>query len=111
MQGVVTILCLGADAVLSLVPKSGFAAQEVCESCLPDASSDVEMTLIDPSFNAGKVEASIDSIPQVASKGMKASKKKNAAAVTLVHGDVLVLIGDDFEVICLEFPLSWFVSP
>src|ERR1700683_3342718 len=99
MQGVVTILCLGADATLSLVPKSGFATQEICEPCLPDASLDVEMTLINPLFNPVKAETGIDSIPQVAGKGMKVSKKKNdVAAVTLVHGDVLVLIGDDFEV-------------
>jgi alkylated DNA repair dioxygenase AlkB len=58
------------------------------------------MTLIDPSE---KVEARVESIPLVANKRMALPKKKNdAAVITLVHGDVLVLIGDDFEVIYSE---------
>jgi len=101
LQGVVTILCLGADAMLSLVPKSGFAAQ-ISVPSLPDTSSDTEMTLIDPAFHRSKPEAGIEAIPPASDKGMKASKDKakiEVATITLVHGDVLILMGDDFEVI------------
>lgn len=97
-QGVVTILCLGADAVLSLVPKSGFRAPEIGDP-LPDVSSETEMTLIDPSFNPGKTEPSEESMPRSTNKET-AKKKVDAAVMTLVHGDVLVLTADDFEVIC-----------
>jgi hypothetical protein len=98
-QGVVTILCLGADAVLSLVPKSGFPAPEISDPP-PDASEDTEMTLIYPPFNPGKTEPGIESIPQSTNKETAKKKKADAAVVTLVHGDVLVLTADDFEVIC-----------
>jgi hypothetical protein len=107
LQGVVTILCLGADAVLTLIPTSGFSAQENPKPSLPDADSDAEMTLVCPSSSPIKSEAGVESIPQVADKGVSASKKKDdAAVVTLVHGDVLVLVGDDFKVICLRRSMS-----
>jgi hypothetical protein len=102
LQGAVTILCLGADAVLTLVPTSGFSTQEVCEPSLLGHSLDVEMTLVHPSPNPVKTETGVEPIPQVADKSVPASKKDNDLIVTLVHGDVLVLIGDDFKVIGLR---------
>ena len=88
--------------MLSLIPKSGFAAQEICEPSPPDPPSDVEMTLVGPSSNLDKTEAGTELIPQVSDKEVKPTKNNiDAAAITLVHGDVLVLVGDDFEVICL----------
>jgi len=107
LQGVVTILCLGADAVLTLVPASGFSAQEISKPSLSDVDSDAKMALVYPSSSSSKCETGVKSIPQVADKGMLASKKKDdAAVVTLVHGDVLVLVGDDFKVIYLKRSLS-----
>jgi hypothetical protein len=107
LQGVVTILCLGADAMLTLVPSSGFSAQENPKPSLPDVDSDAEMTLVYPSSSLVKSEAGVESICEVADKGVSASKKKaDAAVVTLVHGDVLILVGDDFKVMCLRRSLS-----
>jgi hypothetical protein len=86
--------------MLSLVPKSGFAVEVNCDPCLPDAASDSEMILINPSFDFGKVEAGTESVTEIPVKVIKTPTKKADAAFTLVHGDVLVLVGDDFEVIC-----------
>lgn len=98
--------------MLSLVPKSGFPAPDICEPCIPDPSSDTEMTLIEPSFNPGKVEDCDISISQVVGRGNLPSKKKNdTVQITLVHGDTLVLVGDNFQVICVVRSFSWWLSP
>lgn len=69
-KDVATVFCLGADAVVSLIPKSGFP--------------DIDMTM-NPSSNAARA-------------GSISHKSKDIFKVTLVHGDLLILTGDDFEV-------------
>lgn len=79
---VVTILCLGADATLSLMPKS---AREKYEPQLPLA-------------DVGTIDQT--SIHRAANKtGGLSAKSKDVLKVTLVHGDLLAFIGDDFEVV------------
>jgi len=94
LQGVVTILCLGADVILSLTPSSGFG-EEICGLSLPDASSDTEMTLIDPSLDTLIDEGEGESIRKVSKRSPKT--KSDSVVITLVHGDAFVLTGDDFE--------------
>jgi hypothetical protein len=68
-KDVVAVLCLGADAILSLFPKSGFPAQ--------NHFGIVYTTTQTKKFS----DRSTDDLK-----------------VTMVHGDLLIFIGDDFEV-------------
>lgn len=88
--GVATVLCLGADAVLSLVPKSGFDSRITCEPRGNTRSTSTKMsvdTLDEESFTAKGAMKTVS------------NRSKDVFVITMVHGDVLVFIGDDFEVL------------
>lgn len=84
-----TLLCLGANAVLTLRPHSGFGiGDHQCTSVIqhgiiPDRVGDVD----------GIKPASTE----VANPSAVPKPSKDAIVITLVHGDALVITGDDFE--------------
>ena len=102
----VTLLCLGANAVLTLKPNSGSAKgnQSVIQTVggiqddnLPDQSVTVDdMEGIEKTPHASTAPVSIAE-PSVIPKS-----SKDAIIITLVHGDALMVDGDDFEVSLTE---------
>ena len=110
-----TILCLGADVLLSLVPKGGFSfnkngiqeyrsgigrANAVSDDEDDSADDSVDDYMANPDACDRKAARCGASSPRkgTISKGKHSKKYKDRLLVNLVHGDVLMLTGDDFEV-------------
>lgn len=126
---VVTIICLGAEVVMNLVPKGGFAEIPI-ESAADHMEIDSERILsatqlVDDGCSETRATAAVvvpdgrsqtglntATEPDPASlalgdgkaagkgKGIGGKKSKQAPlelSVTLVHGDAIILEGDDFE--------------
>jgi hypothetical protein len=108
----VLVLCLGQDVELNIVPKLGFEKPESCGGRMTD-SDHVEKD--DFRDNFGKEDLVGDTIPSEGDPEVLASMAKPASSAaigkarktkspaedlraTLVHGDILLLSGDDFEV-------------
>jgi hypothetical protein len=107
-NGIVTVLCLGADAVLSLIPKSGCRILETCESQSLTTFSENAMAV--DSFpqpdqdharrsSLSRTVVQSDIVKTEGNEDRVTLKKLNHTfIVTLVHGDAVIFIGDDFEV-------------
>ncbi|KII83392.1 hypothetical protein PLICRDRAFT_452246 [Plicaturopsis crispa FD-325 SS-3] len=81
----VALLCLGTDTTFSLVPRSGFGGDTVVSGRSSENKKSSQG--VGSSGHGPKAKAS------TASGG----KTSEAIRVNLVHGDVLLLQGDDFE--------------
>lgn len=112
----VLILCLGDDTELSLIPKSGFKGPEdpiaVDESMLDGLIPLDQDDPMDGSFMKGENDAfagapldmmdetEVTVLEETSSKVPRrpGAKQKQTILVTLVHGDMILLSGDDFDV-------------
>lgn len=126
-------MCLGSEAVISVIPKSGFEGS-IHGNAVVDSSSLVpnneDVIMGDDSGlikREGESAATldVDMDPDIdtatSSKNVRNKVKppKPAIHVTLVHGDAMILSGDDFEVsgllirtidICCSFKLQYSVK-
>jgi hypothetical protein len=118
-------MCLGSDAVIAVTPKSGFpspAEPSNGASVTGPSSSmlvdDEDVVMIDdvlpaqdetgddPPPEGDVADANLNTAiaPGAPASGRYTPKPpKPAIVTTLVHGDVLLLSGDDFEVTCHAF--------
>lgn len=128
---IVTIICLGAEVVMNLVPKRGFteipiesaadqmeidserilsASQLVDDSCSETLATAAVVVPDDCRQTSGDLNAANQPDPaslalgdgKAAGKGKGTGSKKSKQAplelsMTLVHGDAIILEGDDFE--------------
>lgn len=106
------MLCLGADVELTITPKRGFPVASRSASKQPDRASArqarqaiAKTAESDDEFSAmfdGPLSSSEDealSTRHAVNTRVKAEKKLTQSMfVTLVHGDMLLLSGDEFEV-------------
>lgn len=109
----IVIMCLGADTVISVTPKSGFPNLSGSSVTDPSAAMMVEDDVPhqdpasrdqDDPMPDGDLDPEADIISPTAPKPARVAKKspKPAISITLVHGDSIILSGDDFEV-CIFF--------
>ncbi|KAI0692443.1 hypothetical protein BC835DRAFT_1307147 [Cytidiella melzeri] len=120
------MLCLGADVELSITPKGGFsgdvrqdnpsgvlsssrANEDDFPPCDPEESEEEDIPL---SISTARMRTQpVVSTPVVRASKSKSSKRRtNEMFVTLVHGDVLFLHGDDFEYSLRRTGMSILVS-
>lgn len=103
----ITILCLGADAALTLTHKLNVVKLEYCTSLPPESLTDTEMIVTSAIPEELEVEPdlkledmALDNSHVIGESNITTSDKKesNDVVITLVHGDVLVLAATDFEV-------------
>lgn len=110
----IAMLCLGADIELDIIPKHGFpvstrsiskqperaSAQQARQAITKAAESEDEFSAVfDGQLSSSEDEAL--STRRAASTRVKVEKKPaKSMFVTLVHGDILLLSGDEFEVCC-----------
>lgn len=97
-EGLVTILCLGADAAFTLTPKlDGVVPNTPLSEALPGDND--SMILFDSAVHAGLIESTRVDGAVVHRKDAAATKTSHdSLVVTMVHGDVLVLENSNFEV-------------
>ena len=100
----VTLLCLGANAVLTLKPNSGFAEEN--QSVIQTVGSIQDDNLPDQSVTVDDMEGTphASTAPvSIAEPSVIPKSSKDTIVITLVHGDALMVDGDDFEVSLAEF--------
>jgi hypothetical protein len=105
----VIILCLGADVLLSLVPKGGFSCGQFD---LTDQNSghghfSTEAGARDDKKSGSPSTSHFQSKKSGSSKN-KSKKNNDVLAIHLIHGDILLLSGDNFEVRTFDHILSTF---
>lgn len=111
----IAILCLGADVELCVAPVSGFAKssppppviKRSASVALRQAQHTVDKAVDDDPFDSPLSGASSDeealsarhpSKDPGAVPRSKAKKPAESMLITLVHGDMVIFYGDDFEV-------------
>lgn len=117
------IMCLGCEAILSISPKSTIASNDD-QTRVPDLDKLIPMESFDPQESQpevatqpgegvkmearpalGETQDQVHSTAAASTQAGAVAKKqkgdKTVFSVSLVHGDILVLEGDDFEV-CLR---------
>lgn len=100
--GVATVLCLGADAVLSLTPNSGLEIRETPAVRLFTGADDMSVDLRQDEENHESLSPTVGQSSAAEAKEKTktvCNNSKDPFVVTMVHGDVLVFVGDDFKVL------------
>lgn len=111
----IVVMCLGCEVIISISPKSAMPPNDN-QTHLPDFDKLISMESFDPQedqltmpepgesvkLDSGEKESQphLVSIPSTMKEVMGKNPKSEKVEMTLslVHGDVLLLEGDDFEV-------------
>ncbi|OBZ74135.1 hypothetical protein A0H81_06177 [Grifola frondosa] len=106
----VVMLCLGADVELTISPKSGkkgrprYVAEKPVTSHLQDDNNfepfglmDVDDEVEDSNVDRYTHESISSSMSNKGGNHGKSRSTEEALLVTLVHGDILIVAGDEFE--------------
>lgn len=113
------IMCLGCEVIISIAPKSAIVPSDH-QTRMPDLDKLIPMESFDPQedqmtkpelgdgvkLESGTTEDNGDkghtvSAPSMTRRGTRVKSQRSERAemtLSLVHGDILVLEGDDFEV-------------
>jgi hypothetical protein len=94
------IICLGYEVELTVVPQSIQASLKATDTSLLDGLMSMDIDDAKDHLNATVNE------PKSASTKAVTKKKTKDCQFTLVHGDALILTGDEFEVSTLDAS-SW----
>lgn len=92
------MLCLGADMELNIIPSSGYSKSEnIVRRLAREDDEHDDSDLADADSSDEEALATRFAPPKVAGPS-KMKKETESMFFTLVHGDMLMLSGDDFEV-------------
>ena len=101
-QQAVAIMCLGADVELTIVPTSGYPFAPHNERSAGNGRAARRRSRDEGGWSNSDSNSDSEDDEPLAASMLKKRKSKKAAResmlFTLVHGDVVVLCGDDFEV-------------
>ena len=113
-KNAIALMCLGADVELTIVPKGGFPSVSAVVAGAPDdAEKDGEPDAMDvddddePDTPLALVKqaktAESASASRASARSGAGRKKAEDMLLTLVHGDIVLLSGDEFEVCTPSF--------
>ena len=106
-QRTVAIMCLGADVELTVVPTSGYPLAAHNGRGAGNGRAAARRSREDEEWPDPDSDSDSEDDQPLAMSALsngKGKKTKESMIFTLVHGDLLVLSGDDFEVSCDQVP-------
>lgn len=114
------MLCLGANIELSIIPKHGFPVPtrsigkqpervSTREAITKVAESEDEFSAVFDGPLSSSEDEALSTRRATSTRAKDEKKPAESMFVTLIHGDILLLSGDEFEVCCDFFPCNTFL--